>query len=173
MRITIAILALCMADLGTYCLAQQISHTHVSRGLDSMIDGSVHPELIPDSTAYRLYFIVASEMPDAIGEQRTRQLAHLGRVGLQANDLQRLITTLETFKLQYADLIAAYNAEAEALTAAGSKPDIDKFLLQRDGLVEATRDRVKRSLTKKGMALLDAHVQKEKSKMKVAAREGQ
>jgi hypothetical protein len=60
------------------------------------INGEQHPELIPDSTAYRLYFIVVSELPNPSPEQRNRQLSHLHKIGLQGTDLATLVNTLGT-----------------------------------------------------------------------------
>lgn len=136
-----------------------------------MIDGAEHPELVPDSTAYRLYFIVVSETPNPSDEQKRRQLAHLRKIGLGGGDLQSLISALETFKLQYTDLIARYNESAEEAINAGAEPDINTFLLQRDGLVQSTRDKLKSLLTPEGLLRLDALVQAEKKSMKVPAKE--
>ena len=118
---------------------------------------------------YRLYFIVVSEVPNPTPEQRNRQLAHLRRIGLQNSDLEHMIPALEKFKIEYAQMIARYNAAAEALTNAGLKPDIDTFNSQRDELVARTREELKRVLTKEGVAQLDAHVQNEKRHMKAAS----
>jgi hypothetical protein len=97
MRITPIVAALCMAAFATAGGAQNTSHTHESSP-GSIIDGSVHPELIPDSTAHRLYFIVVSELPNPTPEQRNRQIAHLRRIGLQNSDIERMIPALENFK---------------------------------------------------------------------------
>jgi hypothetical protein len=142
-------------------------HDH-SQGDDaSQIDGAVHPELISDSTAYRLYFLSVAETPNPTAKAKTRQLAHLRRTRLDDDDLQILTSTLENFKLQYASLIEKYNREAEIIDAKGGTPDIHAFLIQRDALVQSTRDYLKRTLSFAGSAHLEEHVQAEKRNMKV------
>ena len=80
----------------------QFQHDHSS----NIVDGAIHPDLIPDAAAYRLYFVAVSEMPNPSGEAKQRQLSHLGRIGLQAEDLQVLIPILNSFKVRYSDLTA-------------------------------------------------------------------
>jgi len=151
----------------------QTVHDHTVTTPDNVIDGSQHPELIPDADAYRLYFVAISEMPNPTDEQKARQIAHLKKIELQDSDLQSTIIALEEFRVQYTNLIAQYNESAEAAQKAGVKPDIDTFLLQRDALVQATHERVKSVLTPDGLTRLDAHVQREKRGMKVAVKEAQ
>jgi hypothetical protein len=152
----------------SYCLAQtdQPIHDH-GLSADNVIDGAQHPELISDSTAYRLYFLAVSEMPNATAQSKTRRLAHLKRTNLDDDDLQLLSSTLETFKLQYTSLINQYNREAEATLAAGGTPDIHALLIQRDALVESTRLNLRRSLSFTGSSRLDEHIRAEKRNMKV------
>ena len=128
-------LYLLIITIASGLFAQQ-HHTLQSASLPTgIVDGAKNPELIPDSAAYRLYFITVSELPNALAEQKNRQRAHLGKIGLKDPDLEALIGTLETFKVHYADLTATYNTTAEAAGAAGGKPDINSFLSQRDALV--------------------------------------
>ena len=112
-------------------------------------------------------------MPNPSAEQKRRQAAHLRKIGLESGDLQLLTAALETFKLQYTDLIARYNESAAAAIKAGAKPDINTLLFQRDGLVQSTRDSLKSLLTPTGLSRLDALVQAEKRSMKVPAKETQ
>src|SRR5229473_805495 len=120
------------------------------------IDGAAHPELIPDSTAYRLYLLVVSELPNPSQEERNRQDAHLGSLHLRGQDRFASITTVAAFKSQYLSLVSRYNQSAEAALAAGVRPDEKTFIQQRDDLVQSTRDTTKRVLTVEGMANFDA-----------------
>jgi len=155
-------------------LAQTITnpvHDH-NVTAETMIDGAEHPELIPDSDAYRLYFIAVSESANPSDQQKARQAAHLRKVGLRGSDLQNAVATFGDFKQQYADLIARYNEAATAALAKGERPDVATFLGQRDALVQSTREQLKTGLTPEGLKHLDTIVQSEKHFMKVAPREG-
>jgi hypothetical protein len=139
----------------------------------SFIDGAQTPDLIPDSAAYRLYFLTVSEMPNPSEEAKIRQISHLGKVQLHDDDLQSLIGTLANFKQQYNALIDRYNREATVIDASGGTPNTQSFLIQRDALVQSTRNALKQTLSADGMAKLDAHIQGEKRRMKVGSKEAQ
>ena len=180
-HVTRALIVTLMLTAFPFCVLAQHQHANSSSTSSSlvsdsdadMIDGAQHPELIPDSDAYRLYLVAVSEMPNPTAEQRNRQLAHLGKIGLADNDHQSLVAVLSAFNVQYAGLIARYNASAEAALRVGATADIKSFLVERDDLVQGTRDRLRNLLTPQGMARLDARVQNEKTKMRVAAKERQ
>jgi hypothetical protein len=133
-----------------------------------LIDGSKHPELIPDLVAYRLFFLVASEPAQATAEQKARQHAQLLTAGLKGDDLQHASSVLATFKAEYSDLVTRYNQSVDAANRAGRPPDLQKFLSDQDALVQATREALAGALTPAGMAQFDAHVQHEKRNMRVA-----
>jgi hypothetical protein len=147
-------------------------HDHGAATPNNFVDGAQHPELIPDSAAYRMYFVAVSEMPNPNEQSKIRQLAHLKRMNLEDEDLKLLINELENFKVAYSTLIEQYNRSAEATLAAGGKPDIHPFLVQRDALVQSTRDRLGATLTTGGLARLHENVQNEKQNMRIA-KEGQ
>ena len=156
----------------------QNSRTHVhstdAKGsVAGMIDGAQHPELIPDSTAYRLLLITVSEEPNPTPEEAERQLAFLRAAGLDSDDIEAAILVLATFRAQYADLITRYNEAVASANAAGIAPDLATFLQQRDSLVQFTRAALASALSNAGMDRFHAHVQREKSRMKVAAKETQ
>jgi hypothetical protein len=147
-----------------------------------MISGKDHPELIPDLTAYRLFFIANGELPNPSEVRKARQEAFLGKIGadgadhkaLVQTDHQALVQTLDDFKVKFTAMVDEYNARVEAaVKTGGSLPDQEEFLKQRDRLVQLTRDRLKLDLSADGMSKLDAHVQHEKSRMQIAAKEGQ
>lgn len=146
---------------------------HVHGASAGIVDGAVHPEMIPDSTAYRLYFIAVSEPPNAAPEQKNRQLAHIRRTRLTNTDCEALVGALADFKTQYTDLIDRYNETAEAATKAGVQPDLQTFIQQREALVQATRDNLTMVLSPDGVSRLDSHVQKEKKGMKISPTEVQ
>lgn len=171
MKKVMFLILLCWAQLAPLSLAQHTNHT--APAPSNIIDGSSHPELVPDSVAYRLYFVTASELPNAATEAQQRQLSHLGRIGLHAGDLQETIAILNEFKVEYSALIAEYNATATAADVQGIKPDLAGFLKLRDALVQTTRVQLKQKLSLNGMTQFDAFVQSEKKHMKVAVEEAQ
>lgn len=138
-----------------------------------MIDGSKTPDLIQDSTAYRLWLVVVSEPPGASEEKKRRQSAQLKMLSLTDVDRQTLEFSLADFKSQYLALIEEYNQEARQALASNSLPDLTGFLLRRSTLVQSTRDRLNLYLSKEGLSRVDAHVKAEKRHMKVAKKEGQ
>lgn len=142
--------------------AAQSTSSSMNMNSTNMIDGSVHPELIPDSTAYRLWLVTVSNAPSG----SPRQLAHLRAAGLSDTDMVVASNILSNFKAQYAQLVADYNAGATA------NPDTDyglaSFLANRATLVQNVRDNLKASLTADGMTHLDTHIQSEKSRMRIA-----
>lgn len=140
-------------------------HQHAAVA-SNFIDGSKNPELIPDSSGYRLYFIAVSENPSPSVAETTRQRAHLTSAGLKGDDIQAAATVLADFKTQYAALISLYNESADV--KSGSQAGLPLFLSKREALVQATRDALKTALTPKGMTSFHAHVLGEKARMKVA-----
>lgn len=163
-------------------LAQQSSTANPPMSMPGMnhsapsaiIDGKDHPELIPDSVAYRLYFITVGELPHPTDARKKRQRAFLGKVhGLPQSDSDAVVRVLEDFKVKFASMVAAYNSQVEAAMKAGGTnlPDGTAFLAERDQLVQDTRDRLKLALSAQGMANLDAYVQAEKRAMRITTQE--
>ncbi|MGH9756802.1 MAG: hypothetical protein ACRD4M_03635 [Candidatus Acidiferrales bacterium] len=154
-----------LAILATSTLhAQQASHPMGSHAPLNVIDGSKTPELIPVSSAYRLWLIAAAE--DAADTSGGRLQARLGAAGLRDADANNTTKILAEFRTRYAQLIAEYNADATA-NHPNTNEGLARFLSDRDALVQNTRDDLKVALTPRGMADLDAHVQREKSRMKI------
>lgn len=140
----------------------------------TVVDGAQHSELIPDATAYRLYLLTVSTSPNPADEERTRKNAHLGMIRLQDKDRQQLAIVLTDFKSQYASLIGRYNDTAAAAQANGQRSDPTLLFQQRDDLVQATRDALKRALSADGMLRLDTYVKNQKRSMKMyTKKEGQ
>jgi hypothetical protein len=144
------------------------AHTHSAVASDQVIDGAAHPELIPDSTAYRLLFVVVGEPPNPTPQGVVRQAARLNAAGLTGNDAQAAVGVLATFKTRYADLLAHYNQAVLGAQRAGPAPDLPSFLAARDALVQSTRCALTSALTPKGAASLSAYVQHEKAHMEVS-----
>ena len=97
------------------------THAHSAPSV-AMIDGSKNPELIPDSTAYRLFFVSVADGTNPSEDEIARHRAHLSRLGLKDVDEQSLAQVLKTFKTQYGDLIANYNGLADTTFRQGQPP---------------------------------------------------
>lgn len=137
-----------------------------------IIDGSKHPELVPDSTAYRLFLIAATEGdPTPTQDQLVRQHALLLDTHMPKQSFAAVGTILMNFRTQYAALIANYNGSW--YVTHQSQAGLAQFLAERDALVQSTRDRLKNTLPADAMKTFDAHVQHEKLHMKVAKAEAQ
>lgn len=135
----------------------------------NLIDGAVHPELIPDAVAYRLYLFNLSTGPAANTDQaeQTRQRAQLMSTGLVETDQQLLIGILSDFRSKYDALIAEYNQSAKAALARNETTDVHTLLKKLDDLVQSTRDTISVRLSAEGAAKLHAFVVSEKKNMKM------
>ena len=132
----------------------------------NIIDGAVHPEMIQDKDAYRLFFLTVAADPTTT-EEVNRQRAFLGPM-LDENQLVAARIILFDFKTRYQAAIAKYNASAEAALINNETPDIGAFLSERDDIVLSTKATMEKALGREAWAQFDAHVQKEKLRMKVA-----
>jgi len=149
--------------------SQSSSPAHV-HGNGARIEGSQHPELIPDLTAYRLFLVVASHPAAATAEHSSVQQAHQRKLGFSVQDAQTFRILSQSFANAYADLINRYNATAKDLfTTSATSPDYSSFLSERDALVRATVDSLHRELTPDGSSQFDSTVRQEKRYMSVSS----
>jgi hypothetical protein len=167
----LALLAV-LVVLSTSVLAQAQNsaptHQHVP---DNLIDGALHPELVPDLTVYRLVLLAISKPPSPTDKQAKHQQAQLHAVGLQETDQKELIAILSNFNYEYRSLMLAYNAAATAANARGERSEISYFLLERNQLVQSTHDKLRTALSVDGWTRFDAYAQGEKKHMKISAKE--
>jgi hypothetical protein len=133
-----------------------------------VIDGAKTPELIPDATAYRLWLVAVSTLPNATEQETKIQQAHLEKLQLKSSsDSLSLQTILSEFKTQYVSLINRYNESATAALAQGMQPDEASFLRERDDLVSATRSAIDSRLSPRAVTLVHTHIQDEKKHMQL------
>ena len=158
-----AVLAVSVLAVGAW--AQSPQHQH-NIAASNMIDGAVHPELIPDSTAYGLYLLTVSVPANATEKQRKVQQAHLAKANLKDQDEASLQIVLTEFRSQYEAWVTRWNAAAEAQKEAF---DPKPFLQQQADVIQNTRALLEKVLTKEGMTRLHNHIQDEKRNMRVAA----
>jgi hypothetical protein len=143
------------------------SEPHTSHVTD-IIDGSEHPELIPDVTAYRLFFVAITTNIASKEASDAKQRAYVRKLGLQPAASEQALKILLDFKVRHDQLIRNYNDSAEVALLRGEAPDYAGFLLQVDALVEDTRRLLKDSLSLEELNALDASIQGEKKFMRVA-----
>lgn len=133
-----------------------------------IIDGAQNPELIPDSIAYRLFFISAAGPANPSLEDKDRQRAYLRAAGVREEEVSRAAGVLAVFSARYGDLVTQYNESVQAANEAGVEPDLATFLSQLDQLVELTRKAVEAAVSPEAAKHLEAYVQYEKRNMRMA-----
>ncbi|HEX3437383.1 MAG TPA: hypothetical protein VHT24_11505 [Pseudacidobacterium sp.] len=130
-----------------------------------MISGKDHPELIPDLTAYHLYFMVVGELPNPSTKALARQKACLAKMtGMKEEDSQAIARIIGTYKLQWTAMVNDYNARVDAAVRIGSTlPDSAAFLQKRSQLVQQYVDMLRKTLSPSGMAQFEEHIQEQKA----------
>jgi len=167
------VVLLCVGASGL-CAQETNTSPHAHHmATSNMIDGAVHPERIPDSTAHRLFFLAHSVSPGASEDEKMRQNAHLRRIGLSEDDHKTLVLVLADFKVQYQAFMDRWNEAAMSALAKNQPFNATEFLRQRDALVQSTRNALASALTQDGYNLLRLHINAQKSKMKVNPGEAQ
>ncbi len=122
-------------------LAQE--HEHNS----DVIKGSEHPEQISDADAYREFFL------------GTDLAAILQRMMRGTKDGAAAEKILSSFRAQWDNRVAVYNAKASALNKDGKRADLKQFVAERDAFVEQTRKQLAQELSPQSMAEIETGVQ--------------
>jgi len=116
-----------MFTFGAWAQTSPPQHQH-NVAAPNLIDGAVHPELIPDSLAYRLYLVAVSTGQNPTEAAQKGQRAHLMKTGLGDTDQQISISILSDFRAKYDALVAEYNDSARVASARNETTDIQSFL---------------------------------------------
>jgi hypothetical protein len=151
-----------MFAFGAWAQTSPPQHQH-NVTTPKIIDGAAHPELIPDSVAYRLYLVAVSTGPNASEAEQTHQRAHLMRTGLGDIDRQILTSILSDFRTKYDALVKEYNDSAKA----DATTDVHILLKKIDALVQSMRDSISVRISSLGAAKLHAFVISEKKNMQM------
>jgi hypothetical protein len=144
------------------------AHQHAGAAAD-MIDGSKNPELIPDSLAFRLYFIALSENDSTLTESTERQKAFFATAGLKAADTEVAASILRVFKKRLDAMTDAYNMAVASTNDSTSGRTF--FASKREDLVQATRNEFSIMLSADGAEHINGYVHGEKGKMKASKSE--
>jgi hypothetical protein len=127
------------------------------------IDGAKTPWLIPDSVAYRLFFETVAERTQPTDDEIRRQRSRLTGIDLTDEEYKAVVTALSEFKTADEALQLKYSDIAEH----GGIVDEATVLSERDAIVEGTRTHLTERISAQAVASLNAHIQSEKSKMKI------
>ena len=139
MRKLILILAVGCSLLQT-ARSQAPQHQHEQ---SQVINGAEHPELIPNSTAFRHWLLMASVTSNPSDLDLARQRAELSKLGFIESENLKLLLVLADFRGRYEALIQRHND----LARAGKHPDLSLLLQQLDDLVESTKTAIKTTLS--------------------------
>jgi hypothetical protein len=134
-----------------------------------MIDGSIHPEMIQDREAFRLFFLAATTDANPMPEDKERQRAMLASARFSEEELIISSTVLIDYRVQYEAAVQKYNDAVASARSPEQLPDGKQLIAELDALALAAKTKLESSISGDSFRRLYAHVQVEKSKMKVAA----
>ncbi len=133
----VAVLVLSVFALGAWA-QNPVPHQH-SASPPNLIDGSKNPELIPDSTAYRVVLLDLSLPSNSSDLDRRRQASLFGDIGLTPSETLQFNTVLAEFRSKYDACVQRWNAAGEAADKAGLDFDPALYVQQLEDLVQSTR----------------------------------
>jgi hypothetical protein len=131
-----------------------------------VINGSQHPELIPDSLAYRIVF---NQLIVYIGDPETEKRS-FAKLGLAPDDTETVYRILKGYKENFEALTKTYNdalLEAKKNNRQPDPADQENYRSQRSDLVRSTRKDLEGSLSAAGVARFREYVQAQKKTMNV------
>jgi len=138
----------------------------------TVIDGRVHPELIPDATAYRIVF---THLISHVGDPE-REKVWFGVPGLSADDQEVLLRILTSYKKEWDEIVKAYNDAGEAAARKGKAPEpsvLETFRTRQAELVKQTRLDLGAGLSPAGALMFHGYVEQQKSHMTVTLEPGE
>ena len=156
-------------DSSPFAAERQVTDVS-SNTLPLAVDGSIHPELIPDAIAYRHFISASSIRSGGPTDQLRRRKAILKKVGFDEFDEAAFIGATETV----GDEMASITAERASLSSAGATKTANgrlslRQLQDRESVVFANaRNRLRSALSQRGAQRLDEHVKGDvKRKIKI------
>jgi TPR repeat protein len=130
-----------------------------------MINGREHPELIPDSVAYRSWFNQVGHVLADEAKMPGHVQAVLSVIGLNEADQAKLVRIVLVWQQQKEELVSAYNAKIEEAnrTRDFTYPIQVKFRHDYADLALATAKIAKESLSPEGAKKFEQFIQAQKS----------
>jgi len=135
-----------------------------------MIDGSIHPEMIQDQEAFRLFFLAAATDANPTPGDRERQRAMLSSARFSEEELAISRTVLVDYKTQYEAAVQKYNDAVALARSPEQLPNGKQLVAELDALALAAKAKLEASISGNSSLLLYAHVQGEKSKMRIGVK---
>jgi len=117
-----------------------------------LVDGSKHPEQIPDDLAYRHYFLAVATHEQPSAEEQERQKAQLAPLGLSEPDRQQIVLQLGRMTTQ----LEAIEAAREA--SDGTDAALASFRVRHDAVVSQTASSVRGALSADGASRLSRYI---------------
>jgi hypothetical protein len=148
---------------------QQVQPTITIRGT-VLADGSRHPELIADATANKAFFMSVSEPTNAKPAESDRMRAKISPLGLTTRDEAILVAGLTTFHDAWQPLRQRTSLVAAGISSKADTVGIGNYHAtqgQIDDLCSNTFLRLKSQLSRDGVAKLDAHLARIKTRVKI------
>lgn len=167
MKVAVTILAL-VASLNS-AWGQQVQPTTTVRGT-VLADGSRHPELISDATAIKVFLMSVSEPTNAKPAEADRMRAKISPLGLTKRDEAALIAGLTTFHDSWQPLRQRTSLIAAGISSKADTVGIGNYHVtqgQIDDLCSNTLLRLKSQMSRDGVAKLDAHLARIKTRVKI------
>ncbi|KAA6457922.1 hypothetical protein DYQ86_21390 [Acidobacteria bacterium AB60] len=124
------------------------------------IDGATTPQLIPDSTAFRLVFLSLRVPGSPSANDLKNQSSRLKHIGLSDEDAAAAKGIMSSFG-------TSYDAWQTKFGQPGSSIDVPTAKSEREAIVQETLGRVMKGLSPEGAAKLAEYVQAAKSRMVV------
>jgi hypothetical protein len=153
-------ISICFATLLVLCCSPSFAQQSSMAMKVRVIEGSKTPELIPDSTAYRLVFVGLSEPPDATAAQIARETRKLSRLDLTEGERAVFTAVLADFHTKYTALRGQYKNAPWLSRSQPYKP-------LREALVADTVAQLEKQLTPTGLARFRTFVKDAKQKMQI------
>jgi hypothetical protein len=143
-------------------------HEHTANPAN-IIDGSIHPEMIQDQEAFRLFFLAAATGTNPLPEEKERQRAVLAPVRLSDDELAISSAVLANYKEQYEEAVQKYNDAVASARSPEQLPDGKQLVAALDALAMAAKAKLESSISSESNLRLYGYVKSEKSKMQVSA----
>jgi len=125
------------------------------------IDGSKHPELISDTTAYRLFLATYA---GADNQHRKLQSALFQKIGISQDDQVIMTNTLNDFNVRFPQILGEDAKE----TALNPSTDHRTFVINRDLMMDDILRALGVQLSRVGFQRLNGYVQGEKQRMRIS-----
>lgn len=131
-----------------------------------VVDGRVHPELIPDTTACRIVF----EHLSATAGDPEYEKVWFGVPGLNLDDQEMLLRIMTAYKKEWDEIVRTYNDASEAAWRKGKPPApsvLETFRAKQAELIQQTRRDLDAALSPNGAERFHSYVEQQKHKMVV------